>query len=285
MIGSRVARPTRDLARALEFYRYVLGLPHTGGFCDHDGYDGAFFALPGGGELELTAGPAQPTQWGEEDLLVLYVADRAALQRQVDTLSASGVDSVRAANPYWNRMGHTVLDPDGYRVVIAVRESAADGAVHIAWHDRDRSELRPLFELAEDSPQQLARYMQLGRVLIALLGTTTVGHLQLVPAETADEIELKSMAVLPAHQGKGIGRALIHEAVRYAEHAGYVRMIVSTAAADAGNLRFYQRLGFRMTSVEPDAFTPETGYPEPVLIDGVQLRDRVWFTRTLEDLR
>src|SRR6476620_11509017 len=111
MIGSRVARPARYLARSIEFYRDRIGLSHTGGFRDHDGYDGAFFALPGGGELELTAGPVTPSGWSDEDLLVLYVADRTTLQRQAEVLRAHGIELVRAANPYWNRMGHCVIDP------------------------------------------------------------------------------------------------------------------------------------------------------------------------------
>ena len=53
-------------------------------------------------------------------------------------------------------------------------------------------------------------------------------------------------------------------------------MIVATAAADTGNLRFYQRAGFRLRSVERDAFTPATGYARDAEIDGVPLRDRVW---------
>jgi hypothetical protein len=53
-------------------------------------------------------------------------------------------------------------------------------------------------------------------------------------------------------------------------------LVVATAAADVGNLRFYQRAGFRMRSVERDAFSPATGYPTETLIDGVELRDRVW---------
>ena len=29
--------------------------------------------------------------------------------------------------------------------------------------------------------------------------------------------------------------------------------------------------------IERDAFTPETGYPDPIMVDGVRLWDRVWF--------
>lgn len=153
--------------------------------------------------------------------------------------------------------------------------------IEIAWHDGDRSELRPLFELAEDSDAQLAGYLGLGRVLVARRAATTVGHLQLVPTADAGVIELKSMAVLPEHHGTGVGRALVDEAVAYAEQTGYHRMVVSTATADTGNLRFYQRVGFRMESVDADAFTPDTGYPNRIEIDGIELRDRVWFARTL----
>ncbi len=58
-------------------------------------------------------------------------------------------------------------------------------------------------------------------------------------------------------------------------------MVVATAAADVGNRRFYQRQGFRMRSIERDAFTPAIGYPSGLVIDGVQLRDRVWLDRQL----
>ena len=57
---------------------------------------------------------------------------------------------------------------------------------------------------------------------------------------------------------------------------------VATAAADIGNLRFYQRLGFRLRSVERDAFTPAAGYEPGLLIDGIELRDRVWLDRRLD---
>jgi GNAT superfamily N-acetyltransferase len=280
VISSRFARPTHDLGRATEFYRDRLGLTHTGGFRDHDGYDGAFFALPGGGELELTAGPVEAAGWSEEDLLVLYVADREALQRWSDALAAQGVPAVAAANPYWNRTGHTVLDPDGFRVVIAVRDRDASAA-QIEWHEGDRDELRPLFELAEDSAEQLAGYLELGRVLVARRDGSAIGQLQLLPTDVAGEIELKNMAVARDQQGTGVGRELVQAAVRWAEDAGYASMVVATATADTGNIRFYQRVGFRMRSIDPNAFTPETGYPDSVVIDGIELRDRVWFARTL----
>jgi hypothetical protein len=58
-------------------------------------------------------------------------------------------------------------------------------------------------------------------------------------------------------------------------------MRVATAAADVGNLRFYQRCGFRMTHVVPDAFGPFQGYPPGLEVDGIPLLDQVWFERVI----
>lgn len=159
--------------------------------------------------------------------------------------------------------------------------AAGPDPVRIVTWTGDRTPLRPLFELAEDSAEQLDSYVDAGTVLVAYAAGELVGHLQLVdlPAPEADrsaEVEVKNMAVAGIRQGQGIGRLLVAEAVRRAAAAGLHRVLVATAAADVGNLRFYQRQGFRMLSVERDAFVPATGYPDAVDIDGIPLRDRVW---------
>jgi GNAT superfamily N-acetyltransferase len=152
--------------------------------------------------------------------------------------------------------------------------------MQLRWYDDDRMRIRHLFELADDSELQVSSYINEGRVLVAWDGDQPVAHLQLIPT-TADEIELKSLAVVPERQHGGVGRMLIDAAVDAAKADGYARMTVSTGGADTGNLRFYQRCGFRLLSVERDAFTPETGYPEQMFIDGIELRDRVWLDRPL----
>jgi GNAT superfamily N-acetyltransferase len=146
---------------------------------------------------------------------------------------------------------------------------------HVAEHEGPRSALRALFELAEDSAEELDSYIDAGRVLAALEDDRVIGHLQLI------EGEVKNMAVLPERQGRGVGRALIEAAIELARGEGRSTLVVATAAADIGNLRFYQRLGFRMRSIERDAFTPATGYPHGLLIDGIELRDRVWLDRRI----
>lgn len=117
----RVARPTDHLDAVVDFYTTGLGLRVIGAFEDHDGFDGVMLGIPGASyHLEFTrkqgheAGRA-PT---EDNLLVLYIPDRAAWQGVVDRMHAAGHSPVPSFNPYWDRHGVTFEDPDGYRVVL-----------------------------------------------------------------------------------------------------------------------------------------------------------------------
>src|SRR3954453_9140133 len=99
MTSLRVARHTERLDAVVAFYRDGLGLIETGGFRDHDGYDGVFLEVPGtGAHLEFTAGGAQAAQAPHpEALLVLYLGDAASVERIVGRL---GAGAVVPANPY-----------------------------------------------------------------------------------------------------------------------------------------------------------------------------------------
>ena len=144
-----------------------------------------------------------------------------------------------------------------------------------------RELLRPLFRAADDSEQAIDRYLHAGEILAAVDGAELVGYLQLLDPEADGTAELKSMAVIDTHQRRGVGRSLVEEAVRRSRARGARRLVVATAAADIGNLRFYQRLHFRLLRVERDAFGPDAGYAEGTLVDGIPLRDRVWLDREL----
>jgi len=147
--------------------------------------------------------------------------------------------------------------------------------VRVEEHIGPRRDLRALFEMAEDSATQLDSYIEAGDVLVAVSGERIVGHLQLVDADEGRHSEIKNMAVEPRYRGRGIGRQLIAGAVEFARAKHRSMLVVATAAADIDNLRFYQRAGFRMRSVERDAFTPLTGYVPQASVDGIELRDRV----------
>ncbi|WP_327009463.1 GNAT family N-acetyltransferase [Dactylosporangium sp. NBC_01737] len=140
----------------------------------------------------------------------------------------------------------------------------------------DRAEVRWLFELAEDSAAELDGYLHEGRVLVAVADGRPVGHLQLV------DLEIKNMAVVEERRGTGVGARLVEAAADLVRAAGGGTMLVATGAADVGNLRFYQRQGFRFRSIERDVFTPSRGYPAGIMVDGIELRDRVWLDREIQ---
>ena len=113
--------------------------------------------------------------------------------------------------------------------------------VRIETYGGPRDDLRALFELAEDSAAELDSYIDAGRVLVAVSDGEIIGHLQLTGTDDPRQVEIKNMAVRETRQGQGIGRRLIHAAVDLAAAEAVTTILVATAAADIGNLRFYQR--------------------------------------------
>jgi ribosomal protein S18 acetylase RimI-like enzyme len=282
-----------DLDRSVAFYRDVVGLPVA---LELPERGAAFLWIGGRGEAMLGLWSLGSAPLGLslhialraslEDVLAACVALRSAGIAPLsffaqETTEPSVIAWMPAAAVYFR-------DPDGHlieylamldaaaqpdRGIVPWSEWAGEAPLRVERHTGPRGELRALFEEAEDSAAQLDGYLAAGDVLVAVEGERVVGHLQLIDGE------IKNMAVAPAHRGRGIGRRLVEAAVDRAQAEGRTQLAVATAAADAGNLRFYQRAGFRLRSVERDAFTPATGYPTPTVIDGVELRDRVWLDR------
>jgi lactoylglutathione lyase len=296
----------RDLNHSICFYRDVVGLslalelPERGA---------AFFWVGGAGEAMLGLWSLGSAPLG----LSLHIALRASLEdvlgacdalrsNDITPLSFFGTETMEPSVIGWMPAAAVYFrDPDGHLIEYLAMlaepprpdlgilpwsrwASAAPDAqqVRVECHTGPRGELRALFEEAEDSAQQLDAYLDAGEVLVAIAGDRVVGHLQLIGTADADTTEIRNMAVEAAHRGRGIGGTLIRAAIDRTRAQGRSTLVVATAAADVGNLRFYQRAGFRMRSVERDAFSPATGYAPGTLIGGVQLRDRVWLDLQLD---
>lgn len=113
------------------------------------------------------------------------------------------------------------------------------------------------------------RYLTQGFQLVARMDGQTAGQVVAVPVENG--WELKNLAVLPAFQRAGIGRALVEAAV--------MRVPEGTVWVGTGNsspwlIRFYEQCGFRRSHVLKDFFVEN--YPEPIFEDGVQCTDMVY---------
>lgn len=90
---------------------------------------------------------------------------------------------------------------------------------------------------------QLVEAMQQGRLWVALTQEQQpVGFIIVAPeGDTAFIVEVD---VLPEHQGRGLGRALIQRVVRWARTEGLRRVTLTTFSDVPWNAPFYERLGF-----------------------------------------
>ncbi|WP_082762314.1 GNAT family N-acetyltransferase [Mycobacterium sp. SMC-16] len=154
--------------------------------------------------------------------------------------------------------------------------------VRIVPFDGDRRDLVDLFRLAEDSDFKLDGYLDAGSVWVAMRGSAEiVGHIQVIVRGHGETWEVANMAVAVLHRGSGVGRRLLEHVIDEARAGGVRRVQLATATADIGNLRFYQRCGFRLGHIVHDAFGPHTGYPAGTASHGIAVRDQVWFERVI----
>ena len=117
----RVARPTNDIERAVNFWSKLVGFEILSRFENHDGYDGAILGYPNSQwELEVTyhsSGMPLPAPT-DEDITALYLA-RDDADEIINRLRLAGHPQMNHPNPYWQAMGASVhTDPDGYTLII-----------------------------------------------------------------------------------------------------------------------------------------------------------------------
>lgn len=111
---------------------------------------------------------------------------------------------------------------------------------------------------------------------LAMEGSKTVGLLTL--RTDGDECEILTVDAFA--QGKGIGRALLDEAFRYAKTQGRKRVWLITTNNNLAAIAFYQKCGMRMVAIYPDAVTEARKLkPQiPLVADnGIAIRDEVEF--------
>lgn len=294
-----------DLNRSVAFYRDIVGLPLA---LEVPERDAAFFWIGARGEAMLGLWSMGSTPIGlslhvafEVSLAEVLAACAALRSNGIVPLSFFGSETTEPSVIGWMPAAAVYFrDPDGHLVeylsmltdppraergVVSWSDWQTDelttATVRVEHHTGPRGQLRSLFEEAEDSADELDGYVDQGEVLVAIAQDRVIGHLQLIASHERGS-EIKNMAVEAAHRGRGVGRLLVENAIDLARSRGHSTLTVSTAAADVGNLRFYQRAGFRMREIERDAFGPIHGYPAGLTVDGICLRDRVWLDLELD---
>lgn len=140
----------------------------------------------------------------------------------------------------------------------------------------DREPFVALLEEA-DAPEPLRRYLTDGRLFEAVESGVRVGVALLII--DGDDIELRNLAVIAAHRGRGVGGAILERVASLARAEGVGGVTVGTADASLDTIGFYLRSGFRITGVRAGFFDD---YPEVVIENGIQARDMVMLRRPVE---
>jgi GNAT superfamily N-acetyltransferase len=109
-----------------------------------------------------------------------------------------------------------------------------------------------LNETLEEARQSVEQ----GGVFLAWDGDKAVGtaRYELRP----DCLYVGRVAVLPAHQKRGVGVALMTYMEKLALSLGRTTIKLGTRQSMPGNITFYERLSYRVTSTEPHKRGPDT---------------------------
>ncbi len=134
----------------------------------------------------------------------------------------------------------------------------------------------PLLLLGDEQESMIDRYLEEGALYIWKEGEETAG-VCVVTDQGNGVLELKNIAVDPRFQRRGIGRAMIEALAK--RYRGSYRVLLAGTGEAPSTLGFYQHCGFTYSHRVKDFFLQ---YDHPIVEEGVQLKDMVFFERTLE---
>jgi GNAT superfamily N-acetyltransferase len=108
---------------------------------------------------------------------------------------------------------------------------------------------RAAFAATTPAAEEIARRLGDGQTWIALLHRTVVGTVSAV--SRGEALYVRSMAVVPEAQGRGVGRRLLAHVERYAGERGFLHLELSTTPFLASAIALYERAGFSRCDGEP----------------------------------
>ena len=117
----RIARPTDNLKTIVEQYSKGLGFIILASFEDHESFDGYILGeekSPYHVEFTHHNGAKVGKAPTKDNLLVFYYPDKNDYENRCTKMFEAGFLLVPSYNSYWDVLGKTFEDVDGYRVVI-----------------------------------------------------------------------------------------------------------------------------------------------------------------------
>lgn len=131
-----------------------------------------------------------------------------------------------------------------------------------------------LLLLADPSEDKVRSYLSRSKCFVASNEGFVVGAC-VVQSLGKGRYELMNIAVQTSHQKSGYGTALLKWIIDFFRKSGACQLELGTGTFGY-QLAFYQRHGFRVSSIDHDFFVKN--YPEPIFEDGIQLFDMLRLT-------
>jgi ribosomal protein S18 acetylase RimI-like enzyme len=129
--------------------------------------------------------------------------------------------------------------------------------------------LWPLLLLADPDKEIVKEYIDSCSIYVAKSNDQIVGLLAL-SNESAEECEIKNIAVSPVFQNQGIGRQLLNHAKLIANQSN-MRLKICTANTSKHQLSLYESVGFTISTILKGYFIKK--YPEPLFENGARCED------------
>lgn len=139
----------------------------------------------------------------------------------------------------------------------------------------NKKQFLELLLLADEEEAMIDRY--LGRGTMYVLEDDGVKSECVVTDEGDGVLEIKNIATVPKHQGKGYARTLIEHLT--ATYRGRFTVLRVGTGESPATLPFYERLGFVRTRRIKNFFIDH--YPHPIVEAGVRLVDMIVLERRL----
>lgn len=119
----RYARHTENLSAIIQFYTEIIGLKVLGKFENHSDYNGVFPGFPDKDwHLEFTESKGGVEHKPDkDDLLVFYLQSADEWNDMREKIKKRGLQFEQSQNPYWQKNGLKILDPDGFGVIRAIK--------------------------------------------------------------------------------------------------------------------------------------------------------------------
>ena len=106
-----------------------------------------------------------------------------------------------------------------------------------------------------------------------------IGVIITVP-QTSDTLEVVNIAVGENEHHQGVGKRMMYQILAKAMEHRYQNVRVGTGNSSIGQLAFYQKCGFRITSIDTDFFI--RNYDTAIYEHGIQCRDMIILSQALK---